>query len=547
MFNKKFLIIFTLILSIFLIASSVSAEEIIADDENNLEIDEINENELSNEDNSLDVIEVEEEENIAEINEDSNILSDSASSENGNYVSIPDVTVSEEKEVIVKVNTNHVCDYDIIYTITLCDSKDTLITGFDELLPFGNHTSQVSLGYLKPGDYVLSYLDDDGLACTSNIRVLGHKVIGKITANNFSAYYKAGKNVNVKTVDKYNNKPISLKVKLIFKNTSNGKTYTYYLTTNSKGVGKFKVNLGQGIYKLTVSSANSKISSNKASATVKVNRLPIKITVPNYSSFYKSGKKLKVKAINKSSNKGISVKLKFVYKKAKAKAKVVYVTTSKYGNAKVNIPVGIGKYKLTVTPASSNFKANKISRNVKVNRYVVFKAGKYRGKLTYKQVLALKRAKANIEDKDYTVFTGKYYSYKQPVYKEVKVKKTKWVYKNVLSMEDYWDDYYNDYTTYDYSLDKYYDNGWTWYGSYYKTYDNGHYTKYYAKFKKKVTYWDTEYVKTGKFKTGKDKIYMTISTNSGFGQHGEGDSIEVWSSEYWADHEENILTKNIKI
>lgn len=571
MYNKKFLIILALLFSIFLIVSSVSAEDC------NIETDGLTDNQLSEEvnseedenilvineeDNSLDS---EVEENILTLNEEDssldleeentisegpklkNILSGSASSQTGNQVSIPDVTVSEGNVVLVKISTNNVNNYDITYTIQLFDSNNNVVTGFDGLLPFGNHTTQISLGYLKPGSYVLSYSDDDGLACSSNINVLERKVTAKITVNNFSAYYKSGKTVNIKTIDKYNNKPISLKVKLTFKNTSNKKTSTFYLTTNSNGIGKFIVNLGKGTYKLTVSSANSKISSNKASSTVKVKKLPIKVTVPNYSSYYKSGKKLTVKAINKSSNKGISVKLKFVYKKAKSKAKVVYVTTNKNGIAKVRIPVGIGKYKLTVTPASSNFKASKVSRNVNVNKYVIFKAGKYRGKLTYKQVLALKKAKANGKDKGYYVFTGKYYYYKEPIYKKVKVKKTKWVYKHVLSGEDYWDEYYNDYTTYEYSTDKYWDNGWTWYGNYYKTYDDGQYTQYYTKFKKKVTYWATKKIKTGKYKKGKDKIYMTISTNSGKGQNGKGDFIEVWSSRYWEDHEDNIIFKKTKI
>lgn len=560
MFNKKFLILLMLLFSILLLASSVSADEMISYD--NIEDDGLIDNQLSLDEDSLEVIDSVEDENLAEsskeisdeevvassIPADSNskdTLSESVTSDYGNQVSIPDITTYENNNLIIKINNSYEYDDYVYYTLKLLDSDDAVLDDRDGFLPC-NEIVELDLGKFAPGDYKLIFEDADGLVCTSNIKVLEHIVKAKITASNYTSYYKSGKTVNIKAVDSYNNKPLSLKVKLVFKK-NNGKTYTYYVTTNSSGVAKFKVNLAWGTYKLTVSSANSEISSNKASSTVKISKMPIKITVPNYSSYYKSGKKLSIKVINKKTNKGVSVKLKFVYKKPKAKSKVYYVTTNSKGIAKIKIPVGIGKYKLTVKPTISSFKANKVSKKVNVNKYVIFKAGKYRGKLTYKQVIALKKAKANGEDLWIEVKTGKYYIYKEPIYKKVKVKKTKWVYKHVLSGEDYWDEYYNDYTTYDYSLDKYWDNGWTWYGSYYKTYDNGHHTKYYSKFKKKVTYWATKKVKTGKYKKGKDKIYMTVSTNTGKGLYGKGDFIEVWSSKYWEDHEDSIIFKKTKI
>ena len=544
MFNKNLLIILTLLFSILLLASSVSADEIISD--NDVKGDVFSGNQLTFEDDSLEGIDLEKDEKFAEINEEisddsksKNTLSGSATSDYGNQVSIPDVTTYENNNLIIKINSSYADDDYLYYTLQLRDSEDAILKDFDGFLSC-NEITEVDLGQYAPGNYKLIFEDSYGLICTSNINILEHIIVNsKISASNYNSYYQSGKTINIKTVDGYNNKPFSLKVKLVFKK-SNGKSYIYYITTNSDGVAKFKVNLAYGTYKLTVSSANSKISSNKASASVKISKMPIKITVPNYSSYYKSGKKLSIKVINKKTNKGVSVKLKFVYKKPKAKSKVYYVTTNSKGIAKIKIPVGIGKYKLTVKPSSSSFNANKVSKKVNVNKYVIFKAGRYRGKLTYKQVLALKKAKAKGEDLWIDVKTGKYYIYKVPIYKTVKVKKSKWVYKHALSSEDYWDEYYNDYTTYDYSLDKYWNNGWTWYGSYYKTYDNGHHTKYYSKFKKKVTYWATKKVKTGKYKKGKDKIYMTVSTNSGKGMYPKGDLIEVWSSEYWADHEDNI-------
>lgn len=532
MFNKKFLILLMLLFSILLLASSVSADEMISYD--NIEDDGLIDNQLSLDEDSLEVIDSVEDENLAEsskeisdeevgassIPADSNskdTLSESVTSDYGNQVSIPDITTYENNNLIIKINSSYEYDDYVYYTLKLLDSDDVVLDDRDGFLSC-NEIVELDLGKFAPGDYKLIFEDADGLVCTSNIKVLEHIVKAKITASNYISYYKSGKTVNIKAVDSYNNKPLSLKVKLVFKK-NNGKTYTYYVTTNSSGVATFKVNLAWGTYKLTVSSANSEISSNKASSTVKISKMPIKITVPNYSSYYKSGKKLSIKVINKKTNKGVSVKLKFVYKKPKAKSKVYYVTTNSKGIAKIKIPVGIGKYKLTVKPTISSFKANKVSKKVNVNKYITLKYGKYTAKIHYAKYIKLKKVYNMDENVDeflyYFVKSDKYKTIKVPIYKTVKVKKTKWVYKDFLYSEDYWSSDYSHYSTYSYSDSSYWKNGWTYCGSYYNTYNDGHYVKYYETFKKKKTYWDTKKVKTGKYKKVKRRVYLSVEANPG--------------------------------
>lgn len=529
MFNKKFLILLMLLFSILLLASSVSADEMISYD--NVEDDGLIDNQLSLDEDSLEVIDSVEDENLAEeisdeevgassIPADSNskdTLSESVTSDYGNQVSIPDITTYENNNLIIKINSSYEYDDYVYYTLKLLDSDDVVLDDRDGFLSC-NEIVELDLGKFAPGDYKLIFEDADGLVCTSNIKVLEHIVKAKITASNYTSYYKSGKTVNIKAVDSYNNKPLSLKVKLVFKK-NNGKTYTYYVTTNSSGVATFKVNLAWGTYKLTVSSANSEISSNKASSTVKISKMPIKITVPNYSSYYKSGKKLSIKVINKKTNKGVSVKLKFVYKKPKAKSKVYYVTTNSKGIAKIKIPVGIGKYKLTVKPTISSFKANKVSKKVNVNKYITLKYGKYTAKIHYAKYIKLKKVYNMDENVDeflyYFVKSDKYKTIKVPIYKTVKVKKTKWVYKDFLYSEDYWSSDYSHYSTYSYSDSSYWKNGWTYCGSYYNTYNDGHYVKYYETFKKKKTYWDTKKVKTGKYKKVKRRVYLSVEANPG--------------------------------
>ena len=565
MLNKRFLIIFiTLLFSLLIIVSSVSAEE-IADDvvlgESDNSLSEISVDEA---DTSLDCIDetdsylsdgvVKEDVSLtndvissSDVDESNSkesknkLKSTTLSDDSDNYASIKNIVVNEKENIYIPVFTHYTDIYDgFSYYLDIDDINCDNVFSYTKEVALGEYTEKVFVGVLPAGTYNVYYYDDNGYCFDTLLTVKKLITPTKVTVPNYSSYYKSGKTINIKTVDKSNNQPVSFKLKLVFKKTG-AKAKTYYVTTNSKGISKFKVNLGQGTYKLTVSSANSKFSFNKLSSTVKVKPLPIKITVPNYSSYYKSGKKLTVKTINKSSNKGIPVKLKFVYKKAKSKAKVYYVTTNSKGIAKIKIPVGIGKYKLTVTPYSSNFKASKVSKKVNVNKYVTFKAGKYKGKLTYKQVLALKKAKAKNKDLWIEVSTGKYYTYKKPIYKTVKVKKSRWDYKYRLAYEDWWDDYGSDWESYNPKTPK----GYKWCGSVYKS-GNG-WSKTYYKYKKKVYYWDTKEVKTGKYKKVKDKIYMTVSTNSGNGQYGKCDLIEVWSSGYWYTHEDNIVTKSIKL
>lgn len=64
MFNKKFLILLTLLFSILLLASSVSADEMISYD--NVEDDGLIDNQLTLEEDSLEVIDSVEDENLAD-------------------------------------------------------------------------------------------------------------------------------------------------------------------------------------------------------------------------------------------------------------------------------------------------------------------------------------------------------------------------------------------------------------------------------------------------------------------------------------------------
>lgn len=169
-----------------------------------------------------------------------------------------------------------------------------------------------------------------------------------------------------------------------------------------------------------------------------------------------------------------------------------------------------------------------------------FKVGKYKGTVSDKQYKKLKTSKKKHKDYEVTVKTGKYYTYKKPIYKKKKVTKYKWEYKTVLQTKTVYNSDFSESTDYDYDVDKYFDKGWTYYG--YKSVEenDGHVYKFYAKFKKKVKYTTTKKVKTG-YKKIKVPIYMTIATYRG--------GSDIWRSEInvHCKYNPSIAGKDIKL
>ena len=178
---------------------------------------------------------------------------------------------------------------------------------------------------------------------------------------------------------------------------------------------------------------------------------------------------------------------------------------------------------------SKNYKTKSVSSKVyvkKAKKYYTIKAGKYSIKLPYKKYLQLINAKNHHKSGYVSLKTGDFYYYDAPAYKTVKVKKTKWVYKKVLSYESY---YYGDgtYDSYSYSLSKYYNAGWQWYGSYDKSFSDGF--ESYAKLKKKVTYTVSKQVRDG-YKSAKSPIYVMVELLPKDALIKKGDYIRAWTA-----------------
>ena len=429
MFNKKFLIILTL--SLFIIISSVSAEEIISD--TNVEVDSSVEDQFSDDGFSSEIIESEnlnleesDSKNIKAdlISESKGKLSDSAS-----RVSISDITAYENEDAIVKINANIISDEEyMLYFIKVYDSNDKHVNEHVDFIQTGNHITPVNLGRFNPGNYKLIFECGD-LTCTSNMKILNHKVVAKITSPNYSSFYKSGKTINIKTVDDFNYKPISLKVKLSFKD-SDGNIKTFYVTTNSSGFAKFKVNLAVDTYKLTITSADSRIKSNKEVSTVKVWKAPISIKLNKVRTSPKTYFYLKATIKDKNSKLVNQGKVKFKLAKHTYKAKV------KNGIAKVKVKF---KSKLNTVCKATFTAKNYVSKTAKAKVVVkprVIRIGQYSCTISESQWKKIQKAKYDYRVKYKESYdTHKYRTVKYYVYKTKKYS----VYKNKLYIHTWYD------------------------------------------------------------------------------------------------------------
>lgn len=357
-----------------------------------------------------------------------------------------------------------------------------------------------------------------------------------ISAEDFTATYNSGKSINVKVKD-LNGTPIEYAiVKIVYSKSKNEDMDL----TNANGICAFKVRESVANQYATISLDDAYYSA--APITINIKIITAKISVKKIVSDTRSY--FTLKAVVKDSN-GRYIKegyVKFTINGKKYNVKV------KNGVASKKIKMKKAKtYRYKATFSSKHYKSKTATSKAyvkKYQKYHYFKAGKYTGKLTHKQYMRLVKAKINGKNAQYyNIRTGKYYYTKMPVYKTVKVIKTKWVYKKVLSYEAF---YYDDGTidSYDYDLTRYYDNGWKYYGSYSKEFIDGY--EHYVKLKKKVKYTTTKEVRSG-YKTEKSPILMIISTSNGNSQYGKGDRIEVWSSLYWYDHEKPICVKRINL
>ena len=501
MLNKKLLCIF-LLFSVILIIPQAFAEDTadnnyLRDDSN---FDDAQENLVVSEDNqvkdnqdSLDVVDVLEDNNVEKdylLNSESkNKLSSSNLSSSKNSVTISDVVSTEGSNVIVTIKSRY--SEDTFFSLEVFDADDDLVFSSYESLKSGSRSTNVNLGVLDIGEYSVLFDDFYGIEVTSNIQVNPKISHAKIKVSDYKSYFGSGKKLTVKTINKLNSKPISMKLKLIFKKT-NTNSKVYYVTTNHNGVAKVNVSLSAGDYKLTICSASSAVKSNKTISNVKINKLPVSIKFKNIKASPYSYVYLNATVKDKYGNYINSGQIKFNV------GKYTYKVNIKKGIAKMKVKFKsefkvVGKASFSKTNYASKIVTNKI-----VIRYHTIKIGSYSCKLTDKDWQLIKDSKNKIACISKSYFTHKYKTLKYYTYSI----KNQSVYKKKLYKETWYKNGFQQ-NSYKGAFDTPY--GYSYYGQ--KIVSKGSHSKTYIVYKKTIT----KKIKS-KPKYMKCKVYIDVYT-----------------------------------
>ena len=406
----------------------------------------------------------------------------------------------------------------------------------------GDNSMVLRNAFIKNGTNEITYKDDNGSWYGKiNICIIEPPIIKNVT--HFEAQsktiYKNNNMVYIGTLKDSNNNPI-IDDNIILKINSNylilsdeNEYYDYggdcyidstdgkiYVSNNCFKVGKNTVTLSfeeNDVYN----------STSKSITITKKDKFTIKS--PNYNSFYTSKKKLKITASKK-------VKMKIVFKNKKTKKTKTYYVT---GTTNYKIPVGCGKYSVTITSANQYYTSNKCVINVTINKYTTFKHGKYSIKVHYKTMKKIQNAYLKQIEGWKGVskkIKGKYYIWKEPIYKTVKVKKTKYVYKYKKSSEGYFYSNGDEYEYYKVKAPK----GYKYCGIYTKWNKDYTHVINYCKYKKKTTYYTTKQV-VKKYKKHKEPVYKYVEYD------GRGGSCSFGIGNFYKDYYYKNINKYFKV
>lgn len=237
------------------------------------------------------------------------------------------------------------------YQISLKDRRDDSIIVKDLLMVNGQGT----FNYGK--DVSMDVIDIVGQGGKSVSRLSTKVIPTKLTT-----YYLSGRTFNVQVVDKYSKKAIS-GMKLTLK-VFTGKSYKYYyVTTDSKGIAKFKAtSLAIGTHKVEITGSHKNYNVVKTTSSIKINKAKTIVSAPKVTVKYKKSYYFKVTVKHYSTKKyikGLKLKLR-IY--TGNKYKTFTVKTNTKGLAKFNTKnLRRGTHKVVILSGNSKFIVSKNS------------------------------------------------------------------------------------------------------------------------------------------------------------------------------------------
>ena len=395
MFSKKHILILLLLIVAFGTISSVSADDINATDEitpapdtTEIAIEENNNTAIAD-DSNINAT-VDSENNDSSDNEEYN--SKITVEQSGKYlndkvykVTLTDLNGTPLKnnyvEFFIYSNTNDNYEYKIVKTN---DNGIATYKWNSDSLPAGTYTVEIN-----------PYDTDFKEVVFENVKVSKQSII--IKTKKLTTTYSSGKTFDITVVDSQN-KPVS-GVKLTLKVYTGKKYKTVTVTTNSKGIAKYKAStLSKGTHKIVITPKNAKATKKESKVVISARALTINAKSYKVNTYDFAGGLINIQVKDKSTKKalnGITLTLKIYTGK---KYKTVKLVTGYDSDDKKNGIAGIftnqysaGTHKVKITPTSKNYKGSAtakliITKSAKKNYYnfhIYFSKGKETFKVYY--------------------------------------------------------------------------------------------------------------------------------------------------------------------
>ncbi|MBQ6813055.1 MAG: hypothetical protein IJP12_00295 [Methanobrevibacter sp.] len=223
---------------------------------------------------------------------------------------------------------------------------------------------------LTAGSYNLTFRGNASLVVDVNgtLPVTVKKVTAVIKASNMTAQVGSGKRYSFRVVNKETGKALKY-VDTYFKIKLNGNYTTLNATTNKTGYSAFTLNIPGGTYSVIISNRDSNMVASSVKASIKMTKIPCKLTAKNRVIYYNSAKTAVIKLTRKSNGKAVAnaiVKVR-IYVTSKKYADVRVYTNSK-GVAQFSVGLTLGKHKMIISTDDGNYTASSITRYVTLKK-----------------------------------------------------------------------------------------------------------------------------------------------------------------------------------
>ena len=216
----------------------------------------------------------------------------------------------------------------------------------------------------KPvGDFNLTVNGNDNLKGSLTTLMTIEKANVVIVANPYNEDKGSLKNFSISVTSKDTGEGIKGCVLSLY--IPGSKDLYYKVTTNDKGVGSINVSgLNYGEYPVTISANDSNLNNAKATGTIIIKKMNLKITLETLVSYYNSGRT----AIIKVSDAKTSKTLSDIQINITVDGKSYYYTTDKNGKIEFSSSLDIGKHNIIIKSARSIYSSNTISKTFNVKK-----------------------------------------------------------------------------------------------------------------------------------------------------------------------------------